>query len=46
MNLHDEKWLEHQIKIYEKALEIVIRNKNAEKRVEYESELERLKGLR
>lgn len=45
MNLHDEKWLEFQIEIFEKALEIATRN-NKEKRKDYKAELERLKRLR
>lgn len=46
MNLHDEKWLDYQIEIYEKALEIAMRNGNEEKIIEYKTELERLKRLR
>lgn len=46
MNLHDEKWLEYQIKILENALEIAIRNNKEEKRKEYKAELDRLKRLR
>ena len=44
-SLHDEKWLDYQIKILEKALEIATRN-NKEKRKDYKAELERLKRLR
>ena len=46
MKLHDEKWLEHQIAVYEKAFEIAMRKNNEEKKVEYQIELERLKRLK
>lgn len=46
MNVHDEKWLEYQIKIFEKALEIAIRYNGEGKENEYRAELERLKRLR